>query len=59
MAECLASPAFSQMSNYGMPVNETILHQVINQYQQAYDDLINQLKTTFLNLFYTYIPLRN
>ena len=47
MAECAASPAFAQMAHYGMPVNEMVLINVIQQYEAAYQDLVNKLGATF------------
>ncbi len=47
LAECSASPAFAQMTHQGMPVNEQVLLDVIRQYESAYQDLIEKLRTTF------------
>ncbi|HBY78275.1 MAG TPA: hypothetical protein DEG47_15020, partial [Cyanobacteria bacterium UBA11148] len=47
LIECRASPAFAQMSHYGMPVDEAVLADVTYQYQAAYQSLIEQLGQTF------------
>ncbi len=57
MAECSASPAFAQMAHYGMPVNEAVLASVTQQYETAYQDLVNKLGTTFPEaVLYLYSP---
>lgn len=47
LIECGASPAFAQMSHYGMPVDEAVLADVTCQYEAAYQSLLDQLKCTF------------
>lgn len=57
LAECYASPAFAQMSHYGMPVNSSQLNAVLQQYHLAYDHLITHLNRTFPEAIpYLYSP---
>ncbi|MEQ8463537.1 hypothetical protein [Coleofasciculus sp. E1-EBD-02] len=47
LIECAASPAFAQMSHYGMPVDEGVLADVTVAYEAAYQSLVEQLGRTF------------
>jgi|GEM_PF-2125020 len=47
LIECAASPAFAQMSHYGMPVDEGVLADVTVAYEAAYQSLVEQLGGTF------------